>query len=220
MKRCWWSLIISVQLVAGTAVADDTPNADDAQPRVPAVPADSRALPIALLAVGIPLVTTGLLAIAIDGDVSDLAPTYRDSAPAGVMAVISGGAMTAVGTFLYLRRRGTNGGTRPALKWTGATLLAGAVAAGALALKFDHDYRVALDEIAALCDLNCADPRLAPVRLRRDRAADHADIFLGTSGALVVGGVLLYFASRRANTAGPQVQVTRASASVGWSTTF
>lgn len=230
MRRLRAPVIMMVaQLVATTANAgtpDETAGSTAGEPVVPAAdpvasatPA-SRALPIGMLTIGVPLLTVGAIAIAIDADDSAQAPTYRDSARIGVASLVSGGVVTAIGTWLYLRRPVTAPNAHPALKWSGVVLLAGAAVSGALLFKYQHDYNAALDEAAPICDLNCADPRLPPIRDRRDRAYDRVDILVGATGVLAAGGVLLFLASREGGDSAPRVQVTGSAASIGWSTAF
>jgi hypothetical protein len=174
-----------------------------------------------LLTVGVPLVTVGVIAAMVDEESSTEAPTYREWRPWGVAAIISGGVMTAVGTMLYLRHPVDTPNPHPVLKWSGVALLTGALATGALALKYHHDYRNALDEYTPICHLDCKDPRLEPIRNRRDYADRRVPIFTITSGLLAVGGVFLFLASREGGDQGsPQIQVTGTGASVGWSATF
>lgn len=210
-----WALLLAV-VVATTAHADDSDPA-----RSSATP--SRALPIALLAVGAPMLVGGVIGIAIDEDEAPSnGPTFMESAPAGTVAIVGGGLLTAIGAYLYLGDPPPVANhDRTWMKWTGASVLGVSALVTVLGITYERDRKQANRDYTAFCEARtCLDPGIHAIEDRRDRAETRRDIAFMTGGALAVGGLVLFLSSRPAARAAPQLQVGAAGAGLSWSSAF
>ncbi|MBA3462038.1 MAG: hypothetical protein H0T46_18910 [Deltaproteobacteria bacterium] len=217
--RAWFAIALAIQLVALVAHADDAKRV----PPSPAAPTPSRALPIGLLALGIPMLVSGTLGIALDEDPTAAnGPTYNDSAPAGVVGVISGTAFTAVGAYLFVSHAPPGPRRdRAWMKWAGVGAMGVAAIATALGVAFDLDRKQAIRDFASACDTgSCSGLVVDPIEARRDDATSRRDVVFVAGATLAVGGIALFFASREGDRGGPQVRVSGAGATIGWSTAF
>lgn len=218
-QRAWLALALAIQLLASVARADEGKRVTPS----PAAPTPSRALPIALLALGIPMLVGGSLGIALDEDATAAnGPTYNDSAPAGIAGVISGTAFTAVGAYLFVSHAPSGPRRdRAWMKWTGVGAMGVAAIATALGVAFDLDRKQAIRDFASACETgSCTGPVVDPIEVRRDEATSRRDVVFVAGAALAVGGIALFLASREGDRGVPQVHVSGAGATIGWSTAF
>lgn len=217
----WVSSMCVVAWISALGRADAGEGDVPADARDDGVRSPSRALPIAMIALGAPALVTGTFGIAFDEAPSpERGPTIWKTGRPGVIAAASGAVFTAAGVYLYLKHAPVAPQTsRTWMKWTGIATLGVATIGAGLGVKYALDRRSDDRELYVLCMTDCTSDRYQALLEHRERVSGRASLLSGASAVAGVAGIALYLVSREGDD-GPEIQVSSTSASLGWATSF